>query len=120
MKILVTGGTGHLGREFVREARDAGHAIRILSRRPPPPGSAMDWTQADLGSARALENALHGTDAIVHLASDPGNSATVDVDGTRQLVEAARTVGTSHLVFVSIIGVDRISPSRTDSPRNRA
>jgi uncharacterized protein YbjT (DUF2867 family) len=46
--------------------------------------------------------------AIVHLASDPRHAQRVDVAGTRRLIEAAHRAERPHLVFVSIVGVDRI------------
>jgi uncharacterized protein YbjT (DUF2867 family) len=60
----------------------------------------------DLTSGAGLEEAVAGTDTIVHLASDPMVRGA-DVDGTRRLVEAARRARTAHLVFISIVGVDR-------------
>ncbi len=86
-----------------------GHPVRILSRRPAaplPPG--MDVSVADLGTGAGLAEALAGVGAIVHCATEPQRSRTVDVEGTERLLGAARGAGRPHVVYVSIVGVDRI------------
>jgi uncharacterized protein YbjT (DUF2867 family) len=110
MKILLTGGTGGLGREVVRAAEAAGHTVRIASRRARPEGvpAAREWARMDLDSGEGVADALAGADAVIHAASDPRRHATVDVEGTRRLADAARAAGTPHLVYVSIVGVDGI------------
>ncbi|MCO1659018.1 SDR family oxidoreductase [Pseudonocardia humida] len=102
--VLVTGGTGLLGRAVAGELTAAGHTVRILSRRPGGPGTAV----GDLATGAGLDTALQGVDAVVHSASDPRDPRPVDVDGTRRLVAAARRAGEPHLVYVSIVGIDRI------------
>src|SRR6202165_4338601 len=66
MNILVTGGTGTLGRNVVKQLLDSGHRVRILSRRP---GTGHDWIQGDLATGAGLEAAVTGIDVIVHAAS---------------------------------------------------
>jgi uncharacterized protein YbjT (DUF2867 family) len=109
MRILVTGGTGTLGRAVVPKLADAGRTIRVLTRNP----SAEGHVRGDLESGTGIAEAVAGTDAIVHLASAPHkrNSRRVDVDGTRRLIEAAEKAGTRHLLYVSIVGADRL-PTR--------
>jgi len=122
MKLLVTGGTGHLGRHVVRAATEAGHAVRVASRKPRPAGrpTASDtpaatgtpepeWIQLDLAAPgpESLRDALAGIDAIVHAASDARHSQAVDVEGSRRLFEAAQQARVAHLLFVSIVGIDR-------------
>jgi uncharacterized protein YbjT (DUF2867 family) len=110
MKILLTGGTGGLGREMVRAAEDAGHTVRIASRRARPDGApaGREWARMDLETGAGVREALEGVDAVIHAASDPKRHAVVDVQGTRRLAEAARAAGTAHLVYVSIVGIDQI------------
>ncbi|HEY0101639.1 MAG TPA: NAD(P)H-binding protein [Pyrinomonadaceae bacterium] len=110
MKVLITGGSGALGRILVRTAADAGHDVRGLSRgeRPQSAPSAVEWVRADLASGEGLSTALAGVEAIIHSASDPRRAKPVDVEGTRRLVEAARAAGVSHLVYISIVGIDDI------------
>jgi uncharacterized protein YbjT (DUF2867 family) len=98
--ILVTGGTGTLGRVLVERLSADGRPPRVLSRRPGP-GRAV----GDLDTGAGLEDALRGASVVVHAASRPGH----DVAGTRRLVEAARAAGAQpHLVFVSIVGIERV------------
>jgi uncharacterized protein YbjT (DUF2867 family) len=110
MKILLTGGTGGLGREVVRAAEEAGHTVRIASRRARPDDAPADreWARMDLETGDGIPEALAGVDAIIHAASDPRRHAIVDVEGTRRLTEAARAAGPAHLVYVSIVGIDAI------------
>ncbi|MDQ3990030.1 MAG: NAD(P)H-binding protein, partial [Actinomycetota bacterium] len=98
--VLVTGGTGTLGRAVVARLRDGGHQVRVASRRP---GAAR--VVVDLCSGAGVDGAVAGVDAIVHCATTDG---AADVPLTRTLVDGARRAGTPHLVFVSIVGVDRI------------
>lgn len=110
MKILLTGGTGGLGREIVRTAEAAGHTVRIASRRARPADAPAhrEWARMDVETGEGVAEALAGADAVVHAASDPRRHAVVDVEGTRRLAHAAREAGTPHLVYVSIVGVDQI------------
>jgi uncharacterized protein YbjT (DUF2867 family) len=107
--ILVTGGSGTLGRAVVARLLAAGHEIRVLSRRPRPTSApaAAEWMTGDLVSGDGLADAVAGVAAVVHCASDP-RRPRVDVEGTRNLLRAARAAGTPHLVDVSIVGVDRV------------
>lgn len=92
--ILVTGGTGTLGRVVVRELTSAGRDVRVLSR----------GTGGDLLTGSGLTDALAGVDTVVHLATTLRGRR--DVIAIRNLVDAATEV--RHLVFVSIVGIDRI------------
>ncbi|MBO0679130.1 NAD(P)H-binding protein [Mycolicibacterium sp. S2-37] len=107
MVILVTGGTGLLGGEVVARLTVRGHSVRILSRTSRPHGHA-DVVAGDLGTGAGLEEALAGVDTVVHLASDPKRPQEVDVEGTRHLVAAATAAGVGHVVYISIVGADRI------------
>ncbi|HZQ49245.1 MAG TPA: NAD(P)H-binding protein [Candidatus Dormibacteraeota bacterium] len=106
MNVLVTGGTGHLGRDVVAELRKNGHRPRVLSRRPGPEG---DLVQADLATGEGIESAVAGVDAVIHAASDPSSAKgmrATDVDGTRRLLEAASRAHVAHFLYVSIVGID--------------
>ena len=110
MKILLTGGTGGLGRQVVRAAEAAGHTVRIASRRARPADApaGREWARVDMETGHGVTEAVAGVDAVVHAASDPRRHAAVDVQGTRRLAGAASAAGTPHLVYVSIVGVDEI------------
>jgi uncharacterized protein YbjT (DUF2867 family) len=110
MKILLTGGTGGLGRELVRAAEAAGHTVRVASRGAAPAElpAGREWARMDLESGAGVREALAGIDSVIHAASDPKRHAAVDVEGTRRLIEAAREAGTGHFVYVSIVGIDQV------------
>ena len=107
--VLVTGGTGGLGREVTARLMGRGHRVRVLSHRAQPdtpPG--VEVATGDLASGMGLREATAGVEAIVHCASNPKDPQPVDVAGTRALLEAARAVGgPPQVVYISIVGVDR-------------
>ncbi|HYY44575.1 MAG TPA: NAD(P)H-binding protein, partial [Actinomycetota bacterium] len=106
---VVTGGTGVLGREAVPQLIAGGHRVRVLSRRPAPVTlENVEVATGDIATGEGLDAALAGSDMILHLASSPTKSKTVDVEGTSRLIAAAQRCGAPHLVYVSIVGVDRI------------
>ncbi len=105
VELLVTGGTGRLGQRLLQPLQDAGHRVRLMSRR----GAGPAGVRGNLASGRDLSTALRGAEIVVHAAQDPrGDPWQVDVAGTRRLVEAADRDRLRHLVYVSIVGVDRI------------
>jgi uncharacterized protein YbjT (DUF2867 family) len=105
MDVLVTGGTGRLGRRLVQPLQEAGHTVKLMSRRGTGPGGI----RGDLATGRDLDTALAGAEVVVHAATDPqGDPWQVDVAGTRRLVQAVDRDRLRHLVYVSIVGVDRI------------
>lgn len=111
LRVLVTGGTGTLGRVFSEIATGAGHQIRIMSRSDRPDEHPLDqeWARADLATGDGLEEAVDGTDLILHAASDSmGGHEQVDIEGTRRLLEAAGGAQVRHLVYPSIVGIDRM------------
>ena len=116
MKVLVTGATGFVGREIVRQLRAAGHTIRILARNPRSPAAQeavsrweVEVYPGDVLEAASLEVALAGVDAVIHLVgiiSELGNSTfeNVHVGGTRNLVAAAQQAGVRRFVHMSALG----------------
>ena len=85
--------------------QSAGHTVRVMSRRGAGPGGV----RGDLATGRDLDKAAAGAEIIVHAAQDPrGNPWEVDVAGTRRLVQAVDRDRLQHLVYTSIVGVDRI------------
>ena len=104
-KILVTGGTGVLGRRVVDLLEQAGVETRVLSR-----GGRPGTIRGDLLTGEGLDRAVRGADTIIHCASSPlRNTRRVDVEGTRRVLGAAARASVSHLVYVSIVGIDRAS-----------
>ncbi len=99
MTVLITGGTGNLGRPTVEALRADGLEPRILSRRP-----GAGHVVADLHSGEGLSAALDGVETVLHLASNNRS----DDRTTRRLLTAASAAGAQHLVYVSIVGVDAV------------
>src|ERR671921_520472 len=98
--ILVTGGTGTLGRLVVRRLRDAGYDdLRVLSRRHHVAADGIEFATGE-----GIEPALDGAGTIVHCAG----SAKGDEEKARNLVRAASRAGAAHLVYISVVGADRI------------
>ena len=106
--ILVTGGTGTLGRPLVHRLAAAGHQVRVASRRQPgqPLPDHAEWTAVDLTTGSGLAEALTEVDTVVHCATSGRGRA--DLAAARRLLDAARAAGVRHLVYISIVGVDRV------------
>jgi uncharacterized protein YbjT (DUF2867 family) len=103
--VLVTGGTGRLGRYVVARLLEAGCNVHVLARhqRDTPPGVA--FFTGDLRKGEGVDPAVKGVDAIIHCAT----STKGDADATRNLVTAAIRAGEPHFVHPSIVGIDRIA-----------
>jgi uncharacterized protein YbjT (DUF2867 family) len=103
--ILVTGGTGTLGRLVVRRLRDAGSNVRILSRRSHESGDGIEFMTGDLATGEGIEHAVDGVETIVHLAG----SAKGDEEKARNLLRSASSqTRLPHLVYISVVGAERI------------
>ena len=112
MNVLVTGGTGALGRHIVEALLEQTNAtVRVMTRTVPQtePLPRTEWVEADLGSGVGLKKAVQNIDLIIHAASDYLlNPEKVDVEGTRLLLQQAKEAAVSHLAYVSIVGIERI------------
>jgi uncharacterized protein YbjT (DUF2867 family) len=102
--ILVTGGTGTLGRQVVPRLRDAGREVRVLSRHGRADEDGIRYLTGDLATGDGVEPAVDGVETIIHCAT----SVKGDEVKARHLVEAASRAGARHLVFISVVGADRI------------
>ena len=119
--VLVTGGTGHLGRDLVSVLKD-GYQVRVLARKPGQ-DPAVQWVRGDLDTGEGITEAVAGAHVIVHAATfSPAarrgfllptdffrSPPHVDVEGTNRLLEAAKAAGVGHVLYVSIVGVERTS-----------
>ncbi|MZE78103.1 SDR family oxidoreductase [Streptomyces xinghaiensis] len=117
--VLVTGGTGTLGRAVVQRLLDAAPAgarltdgrpaVRVLSRRSRSAADdrPYDWATGDLRSGEGIDAAVTGADVVIHCATTLGRG---DVEATRRLTDAVarQPDGSPHLVHISIVGIDRI------------
>ncbi|MFA1703395.1 SDR family oxidoreductase [Mycobacterium intracellulare] len=96
--VLVTGGTGTVGRIVVDQLTAAGKDVRVLSRgRRPNQRADVEHVVGDVQTGAGLDAALDGVDTIVHC-----------VYPTENLVAAAKRAGSPHLLYVSIVGIDRV------------
>ena len=102
-RILVTGGTGTLGRLVVPRLRDDGHTVRVLSRGGREAPGGIELVTGDLGTGGGRRR-RRGAEVIVHCAG----TTKGDEDKTRNLVRAASRAGTRHLVYISVVGADRV------------
>jgi uncharacterized protein YbjT (DUF2867 family) len=100
---LVTGATGTLGRLVLQQLGGASEEVRGLSRRRrPEPG----WYTGDLITGEGIDEAVRGARTIVHCATTVGR--IVDEATTAILLDAAQRAGVSHVVYISIVGIDRV------------
>jgi len=99
--ILVTGGSGTLGTHVVSRLRHKGHDVRVLSRRP-----GVGTHRGDLSTGAGVATAVQGASVVVHAASDTRRFGRRDEQQTRRLLAACS--GVDHLVYISIVGIDRI------------
>jgi uncharacterized protein YbjT (DUF2867 family) len=108
--ILVTGGTGTLGRQVVPRLRDAGCDVRVFSRpsdkgaEASKGGEGIEFFTGDLATGEGIDAAVKGTEIIMHCAGTPKG----DEVKAQHLVRAASRAQARHLVFISVVGADRI------------
>ena len=67
-RILVTGGTGHLGRDIVGQLLDQGRRVRVLARLPGN-DPRVEWARGDLSTGAGLGEALAGVDTVINAAT---------------------------------------------------
>jgi uncharacterized protein YbjT (DUF2867 family) len=117
---LVTGGTGHLGRDIVDRLVRDGRPVRVLARSR---GARADveWAIGDLAAGAGLRDALHGVDTVIHAATNSPiarrggirptdfftSPSAVDVEGTERLLACCGDAKVQHFLQVSIVGLDR-------------
>lgn len=109
--VLVTGGTGGLGSELVDRLVKKDHAVRIMSRRAAPADANLmtEWAQARLTTGEGLAAAVDGIECVAHCASSPfRKTKEADVDGTQKLLDAGKSAGVKHFLYISIVGIDKI------------
>jgi nucleoside-diphosphate-sugar epimerase len=116
MRCVVTGATGQVGRHLCRELTAAGHEVVALHRASSHTGALesaqVELREADLKDARSLVAAFEGGKVVFHLAAlfreaRHGDSEywAVNLEGTRNVLDAAAAVGASKIVHCSTVGV---------------
>lgn len=119
MRILITGGSGFLGRHLARKLIDRGDTVCIYSRdevkhatmmREFETHENMRWFLGDVRDAGRLSRAMRGCDAVVHAAalkrietghSNPSEMVATNITGTQNAIDAAAENNVSRFVFVS-------------------
>jgi dihydroflavonol-4-reductase len=111
---LVTGGSGFVGRAVVLELLAQGRPVRVLARNPQHPaleGLAVEVAAGDLREPDSFKAALKGCARLFHVAADyrlwvpdPAAMYAVNVDGTKNLLAAARAAGVERVVYTSTVG----------------
>jgi len=108
MKILVTGGSGFLGKRLVQSL--AKHRVTVFSRnRHEDLPERVDFAQGDVRDAAALEKAIKGVDVVYHLAiclneTDP-EMYDINTKGTKNVIDACRKHKVKQLIYMSSSGV---------------
>lgn len=98
-RVLVAGGTGRVGRVVVERLRDTGVQLRVLSRgrHPTDSASTVQYVTGDVTTGAGLAEALDGVDTVVAC-----------VDPVDRLVPAVLAASTPHLVYISIVGIEKV------------
>ncbi len=118
MKILITGGAGFIGSHTVEALLRAGHTVRVVDNlstgQPDNLPSDVELIVDDVTDLAALNRAIAGSDAIIHLAalvsvpqslSQPLHTYMINTTGTAHVLEAARLAGVRRVVFASTCAV---------------
>ncbi len=119
--ILVTGGTGFVGSNLIRRLRAGDIAVRALVRSPGKIQAlkdiGVDVVEGDLSDKASLEKAAEGCERVVHLVgiiqeTPAATFRAVHVEGTGNLLEAAKKAGVRHFFYQSALGTRPNAKSR--------
>jgi dihydroflavonol-4-reductase len=111
--VLVTGATGFLGWHVARKLLDRGDRVRALARDPArlKELDGIEGIQGDLRDRESLARAAKGCGVVFHVAADyrlwtrdPAEMYQSNVEGTRNMLEAARQAGVERFVYTSTVG----------------
>ncbi|MGK7950041.1 MAG: NAD-dependent epimerase/dehydratase family protein [Xenococcaceae cyanobacterium] len=116
-KVLVTGGKGFLGGHIASQLSAMGETVRIFARPPAKENYEGETSEnnvvwGDIRDSKAVEQAVKGMDNIIHVVSnfrkggsDKKEAYAINVEGTNNVLEAAKKYGVKHLIHCSTIGV---------------
>ena len=121
MSILITGATGYIGSLLTLKLAEAGEDIRILCRTDPSISefkrSNIQIVKGDITDKHSLEKAMNGIQQVYHMAAyarlwakNPSVFFEINVQGTRNVLEAASRASVEKIVYTSTAGV--IGPSK--------
>ncbi|MGD9703135.1 MAG: NAD-dependent epimerase/dehydratase family protein [Acidimicrobiia bacterium] len=126
---LVTGGSGYFGALLAERLRQRGDRVRVLDLNPFDGDPSIEFVQGDIRDAAAVRAAVDGIDVVFHnvaqvpLARDEQLLRSVNVDGTRVLLEACRDAPVAKIVHTSssaVFGIPEqnpVLPSTVPRPR---
>ena len=110
MRVLVTGGAGHVGKPICQRFAGLGWEVHIVDLAPDPLIDGVSYTRCDLLDFAALAAEVAGCDAIVHLAAIPSTMShpnpdlfKINVAGTYNVFEAAERAGVKRIAQASSI-----------------
>jgi dihydroflavonol-4-reductase len=114
MRYAMTGATGFVGGELSRQLRAAGHEVVALVRDPARATDlGVSLVRGDLDDSGALDELCTGVDGLFHVAGwyklgtrDPDQGRRVNVDGTRNVLDAARRAGVPRVVYTCTLAVN--------------
>ena len=132
-KVLVTGGAGFIGSNLARALRERGDEVRVLDNfstgsQANLDGLGVEIVEGELRSYERVHNAVRGVEVVYHLGAlgsvprsvqDPLTSSAVNIEGTLNVLLAARDEGVRRVVFsssTSVYGTSAALPTREDSP----
>jgi nucleoside-diphosphate-sugar epimerase len=123
--LAVTGGTGFVGQHLLDLARERGHAVRALTRRPQEPRDDVEWIEGSLEDRDALERLVQGSDAVIHVAGvinapDATGFEAGNVKGTLAMLAAATASGTRRFVHVTSLAAREPTLSQYGASKARS
>lgn len=127
--IFIAGGTGFIGKHFLRALKEAGHSVRCLARSEESAGACtalgFETARGDITERGTLKGALKGVRTVVHLVGiieERGRQTfqRVHVEGTENLVAEAKEAGVEHFFYQSALGASADSPAVYHRTKARA
>jgi uncharacterized protein YbjT (DUF2867 family) len=135
MKVLVTGSTGYVGHYIVKALLAAGHGVVSVSRDAAKSKTAsgaklevfknVEYRMADVSNGNGLKEAMNGVDAVIHLVGIIAEKGLqtfqrVHIDGTRNVLEAAKAAGVKRYLHMSALGASASAVSGYSSSKFKA
>jgi nucleoside-diphosphate-sugar epimerase len=127
VKVFVTGGTGFIGGEVVRQLRERGDEVACLVRTPAKAAKltelGCELVAGDLADAEAIRKGMEGADAVIHAAavyevgipaSERETMREANVGGTERVLGAALAAKVPKVVYVSTVGIGQTHGQTVD------